>query len=104
MQRGFPRPRLHAQPLRRAQAVRSDTLPLKLHKRWSPYLFGLLLSGMMSFIVAGIATLRALGFVDGFLYNWITAWLGSWAVAFPAVLVVAPLVRRMVGALVDEGR
>ena len=98
------RPSSHAQPLRRAQAVTGDILPRKLPKRYAPYLFGLLLSGMMSFIVAGIATLRALGFVDGLLYNWITAWLGSWAAAFPAVLVVAPLVRRIVAAVVDEGR
>jgi hypothetical protein len=90
--------------LRRAQAGKDDKLPRKLHRRWTPYLFGLLLSGMMSFLVAGIATFRALGPVEGFFFNWITAWLGAWAVAFPAVLVVAPLVRRMVGALVDEGR
>ena len=82
----------------------SDILPRKLPKRYAPYLFGLLLSGMMSFIVAGIATIRALGFIDGVFFNWITAWLGAWAVAFPAVLVVAPLVRRIVAAVVDEGR
>jgi hypothetical protein len=79
-------------------------LPRKLHKRWTPWLFGLLLSGTMSFLVAGIATARAIGFDDGFLYNWITAWLGAWAVAFPAVLVVAPLERRIVAMVVEEGR
>jgi len=82
----------------------SDILPRKLPKRYAPYLFGLLLSGSMSFIVAGIATIRALGFVDGVMFNWITAWLGAWVVAFPAVLVVAPMVRRIVAAVVDEGR
>jgi hypothetical protein len=81
-----------------------DILPRKLPSRYAPYLFGLLLSGLMSFIVAGIATIRALGFVDGVLFNWITAWLGAWVVAFPAVLVVAPLVRRIVAAVVEEGR
>ncbi len=76
-------------------------MPRKLPKRYAPYLFGLLLSGMMSFIVAGIATFRALGFVDGFFFNWITSWIGAWIVAFPAVLVVAPLVRRIVARHVE---
>lgn len=68
----------------------------KLPKRFAPILFGLLLSGMMSFVVSGLTTFRSIGFVDGFLFTWITAWLGSWAVAFPVVLFVAPLVRRIV--------
>lgn len=81
-----------------------DILPRKLPKRDASCLFGLLLSGLMSSIVVGIATIRALGFVDGVLFNWITAWLGAWVVAFPAVLVVAPLVRRIVAMVVEEGR
>ncbi|MEM9443377.1 MAG: DUF2798 domain-containing protein, partial [Pseudomonadota bacterium] len=42
-------------------------------QRFAPYLFGLLLSGMMSFIVSGIATFRATGMVDGFFGLWIGA-------------------------------
>lgn len=75
--------------------ARSD-VSRKLPKRFAPILFGLLLSGMMSFVVSGLTTFRSIGLVDGFLYTWITAWLGSWAVAFPVVLFVAPLVRRIV--------
>lgn len=67
--------------------------------RYSHALFGLILSGLMSFIVAGIATFRAVGLVDGFPGLWVTAWLPSWAVAFPAVLVVAPVTRRIVARL-----
>jgi hypothetical protein len=70
--------------------------------RFAPFLFGLLLSGMMSFLVSGVATFRALGAVDGFLGFWVAAWLPSWAVAFPTVLVAAPLVRRIVAALTRE--
>jgi hypothetical protein len=59
---------------------------------------------VISFVVAGFATVSAVGFVDGVFLRWITAWLGAWVVAFPAVLVVAPLVRRIVAAVVEEGR
>lgn len=65
-------------------------------KRFAPVVFGLLLSGLMSFIVSLVATLRAAGLTDGFFLLWMSAWIPSWLVAFPTVLVVAPAVRRFV--------
>ena len=67
-----------------------------MHPRFAPFLFALLLSGLMSFFVSGIATFRAIGAVDGFLGLWIPAWLPSWAIAFPTALIAAPIVRRIV--------
>ena len=68
--------------------------------RYSHILFGLILSGLMSFLVSCIATLRAIGLDDGFMGTWMLSWLSSWAVAFPTVLVVAPITRRIVARLV----
>ena len=68
--------------------------------RFAPALFGLILSGLMSFLVSGIATLRAVGWSPTFPALWVTAWLSAWLVAFPVVLVVAPFTRRMVQRLV----
>lgn len=62
--------------------------------------FGFLLSGMMSFIVCGIATFRAIGFSDIFIEKWLGAWSFAWPVAFATVLVVAPFVRLCVKKLV----
>ena len=67
--------------------------------RYSHIVFGFVLSGMMSFIVSGIATLRAVGMVPDFFGVWMGGWFPSWAVAFPVVLVVAPIARRIVGRL-----
>ena len=61
--------------------------------KYAPILFGLLLSGFMSLIVSGVSTLGALGWSEGFFGAWMGNWAASWAVAFPTVLVVAPLVR-----------
>ncbi|MBY6057509.1 DUF2798 domain-containing protein [Leisingera daeponensis] len=72
-----------------------------LPARFAPVLFALLLSGMMSCIVSGIATLRVTG-LDGFAAAWMAAWSVSWPVAFPAVLVVAPVARRLVARLVRQ--
>jgi len=72
-------------------------------KRYEHIVFGALLSGMMSFIVSGVSTLLALGPVSGFFVKWIAAWLPSWSIAFPTVLVVAPVVRRILHRIVKEG-
>ncbi len=65
-------------------------------RKFEPYLFGLVLSGLMSLVVSGITTLRTVGFVDGFVSMWIGAWLTAWVLAFPIVLFVAPLARKVV--------
>ncbi|MDH4394614.1 MAG: DUF2798 domain-containing protein [Limnobacter sp.] len=71
-------------------------------KKYAPVLFGLILSGLMSFLVAGISTVRGTGLVDGFFSIWISAWLMAWAVAFPVVLIVAPLTRKFVEKLIAK--
>lgn len=71
--------------------------------RFAPILFGLILSGLMSFIVSGIATLRVIGLVDGFGGAWMGSWATSWAVAFPVVLVIAPIARGLVARMVRQG-
>jgi len=72
----------------------------KLPNRFAPILFGFVLSGLMSCLVSGIATLRTLGLVAGFAEQWVGAWLTAWVVAFPIVLFAAPLTRRLVRRLV----
>ncbi|RZJ03254.1 MAG: DUF2798 domain-containing protein [Haliea sp.] len=69
-------------------------------KKYEPYLFGLILSGLMSLVVSGIATVKVAGFGPSLPGLWLDAWLTSWLVAFPTVLVVAPFTRRVVGRLV----
>ena len=71
-----------------------------LPRRLEPIAFGFLLSGLMSLIVSGVSTALALGVGGDFPVLWLSAWLPSWAIAFPAVLVVAPFVRRILNAVV----
>jgi hypothetical protein len=68
--------------------------------KFGPVLFGLILSGLMSFVVSGVSTLRAAGGSPGYTELWTQAWLTAWVVAFPIVLVAAPFVRRAVQHLV----
>ena len=68
-------------------------------RKYEPILFGLILSGLMSLLVSGIATLRAAGPGPSFLALWAGSWLTAWLFAFPSVLLVAPVARRVVRSL-----
>lgn len=54
-------------------------------------LFLLILSGMMSFIVSGISTFKAIGLNHHFVSLWVSVWIIAWILAFPSVLICAPL-------------
>ncbi len=56
----------------------------------------------MSCLVSGISTLSAIGLDDTLLISWMTSWLKSWVLAFPALLVVAPMTKKLVGKLISE--
>jgi Protein of unknown function (DUF2798) len=68
----------------------------KLPKRFAPILTGFFLSGFMTLIISGVAIWRNVGFETAFLQKWVAAYLNSWIISFPTVLVVAPFVRRLV--------
>ena len=68
--------------------------------RFEFVVFGLLVSGMMSLLVSGVAMFRAVGLISGFVSIWLQAWVAAGAVAFMAILFVVPLDRRLLSRLV----
>ena len=66
------------------------------------FLFAALTTGFASFMVSGIATLRAIGPGPGFVANWIGGWLASWPVATVAMYFIAPHVRGLLARIYDE--
>ncbi len=74
----------------------------KLPAKYMSIVMPLFLSIMMSAIVSFIATLKAIGFDNGLFMQWLQAWGISWLVAFPVLLVVLPLVRKLAGMVVEK--
>ncbi|MGI9353444.1 MAG: DUF2798 domain-containing protein [Rhizobiaceae bacterium] len=71
-----------------------------LPKKYETVVFQFLISGVMSFLVSGTATLRLTGF-DGFTITaWISAWLPAWAVAYPTIVILTPAIRKVAEILV----
>lgn len=71
-------------------------------KKYEPFLFSLILSGAMSLLISGISTFHAAGLADHFVGLWFGAWLPAWLVAFPAVMLIAPLARKAVQRLLAQ--
>jgi hypothetical protein len=73
----------------------------KLPARYAAIVTPLVLSVLMTFVVSAISTLRSLGPTPAFMATWPAAWAISWLVAFPTLLAVLPLVRRIVALAVE---
>ena len=76
----------------------------KLPARYAAVVFPFVLSVLMSCIVSGISTVRASGIGPAFVQTWMSAWGWSWLVAFPTVMLVLPLVRKVVATVVELPR
>jgi hypothetical protein len=74
----------------------------KLPSRYAAIVMPLVLSVLMTFVVSAISTLRSLGPTPAFIATWPAAWGISWLVAFPTLLAVLPLVRRIVALAVEQ--
>lgn len=73
----------------------------KLPARYGALVMPLLLSIFMTCVVSFISTLRSIGLAPDLLRTWLGAWGLSWVVAFPVLLLVLPVVRRLTAAIVD---
>ncbi len=79
-----------------------DIVTRKIPVRYAQFLYSLILSGMVSFLVSGIATVLTVGLNMQFVHDWLSSWPFAWLVAFPSLFLLAPLVRRIVDGLVDK--
>lgn len=76
----------------------------RLPARYAAVATPLVLSLLMTFVVSAIATARSLGFTPAFPSTWMSAWGLSWLVAFPTLLLILPMVRRIVGLIVEPAQ
>lgn len=72
---------------------------MRIPARFAPVLFGALLSAIMVAIVSAFVLATTRGFSPGFAAQWLRSCATTWPVAFVAVTLVAPWVRRVVGRI-----
>ena len=73
----------------------------KLPAHTMGYVMPLILSIIMSCIVSLISTLKNTGFSGFELPVWLGAWGLSWVVAYPVLLLILPIVRKLTALIVE---
>ncbi|WP_413772955.1 DUF2798 domain-containing protein [Acinetobacter sp. MB5] len=66
----------------------------KIHVRHISWILPLILSGLMSGTLSFFNLARSQGIHNGFLLKWLSNWPLSWMIAFPLILIFAPIVRK----------
>jgi hypothetical protein len=74
---------------------------LRIPRRYTHFVFGVIQSGLTSLIAAGIASVPALAH-GNFWQNWLVSWLIAWATMLPVVLLAAPAIRSLSVALTRD--
>jgi hypothetical protein len=72
---------------------------MNIPTRFAPILFGALLSIVMVAIVSAFVLATSRGIHPGFIAQWLKSCMTTWPVAFVAVTLLAPWVRKVVGRL-----
>lgn len=70
-------------------------------RRYSHFVFGVIQSGLTSFVAAGIASVPSLA-SGHFIWHWFVSWVISWIAMSPIVLLAAPAIRSLSLALTRE--
>ena len=70
---------------------------MKIPARFAPIVFGALLSAIMVALVSAFVLATSRGIHPGFAAQWMRSCATTWPVAFVAVTLVAPWVRKLVG-------
>jgi Protein of unknown function (DUF2798) len=65
---------------------------MKINAKHSNLLFAFFMSVLMALLMSGVLTAIHLGFVTQWLHSFVLAW----PIAFPSILLIAPIVRKIV--------
>jgi len=74
---------------------------MRLPAKYSNLLFGGMLSIIMVTIISGAVVVVNQGLSVDMPRQWLKGFVSAWPIAFPTVLVVAPLVRKFVARLTE---
>ncbi len=72
---------------------------MKIARQHAQLVFSFFMAALMSGLMSFVISVLNLGLVDGLLLIWLKAWGSAFLVAFPAILLITPLVRRLTQAV-----
>jgi hypothetical protein len=66
-----------------------------ISRKYQPIVFAFFMALVMSCLMSFVVTTVNVGFVSNLLPIWLKAWGVAFSVAFPTIIVVAPIVRKL---------
>jgi len=72
----------------------------KLPAKYSGIVMPFFLSVLMSMLVSFISTIRVSGLTYQFINLWMSSWAISWLIAFPTLLLILPIVKKITAVFV----
>ncbi|MCJ8337380.1 MAG: DUF2798 domain-containing protein [Pseudomonadales bacterium] len=73
-----------------------------ISKKYQSLVFPLFMSALMSAIMSLVISVFNVGLVADIFQIWLSAWGFSFAVAFPVILAITPLVGKMVALVITD--
>ncbi|USA52791.1 DUF2798 domain-containing protein [Acinetobacter sp. C32I] len=73
----------------------------KLPAKYAAWILPLILSFFMSGVLSLANMWMSIGFIPEFFSKWSATWMFSWLIAYPLVMFLLPIVRRLTGLIVD---
>lgn len=73
-----------------------------INKKYEIFVFAFFMSLFMTILMSFFVTYFNMGFHADFVSLWVNAFLKTWGIAFPTVLIVVPQVRKIVSKLVKH--
>lgn len=65
--------------------------------------FAFLMALLMSCLMSLVISVFNVGFVNNIITIWLKAWSFTFVIAFPAVMLVSPVVRKLVSLVIIDG-
>lgn len=75
-----------------------------IDRKYQTVIFSLFMALFMSSIMSLVITVFNVGLVEDIVFTWLKAWSFSFTIAFPATLMVSPVVKVMVGLVMEMDR
>ena len=75
---------------------------MKIPKKYEGIVFAFVMSLLMALLMSGVLTIVFTGLSADFIAHWFNGFIHAWPIAFPAILIIAPIVRKIVVALIAK--
>lgn len=73
-----------------------------IDRKYQHIVFAFFMALLMSCLMSLVISLFNVGLVDNIVHMWLKAWGFAFAVAFPTVILISPMVRKLVALTVRQ--